>query len=277
MEQKVGEGLPLVAGLARWTGALCAGLFLAASALWAEAPLKVEMAVEEYPPLMGEKLPHGGILTRIVTEAYAKAGVTLEFHWVPNNRAIAGVMDGGYEGSFGWAHAPERDRKLLYSANRIYTFRMAFFQRRGEDYTWRKLEDLAPHRIGVTIGNHYSDEFSALQASGKLNVDPASADAFNMKKLASGRIDLFPMEQESGLMLADLTLTKAERAKIIHQGHAIWEVPVYVVINRESPRAQELVDRFDRGYRKLSPGRLKAMIEETRKAIQKQTKGAPAP
>ena len=267
----------MVTGRERWMGAVCAGLFLAASALRAEAPLKVQMAVEEYPPLMGEKPPHGGILTRIVAEAYAKTGVTLEFHWVPNNRAIAGVMEGGYEGSFGWAHAPERDRKLLYSANMIYNFRMAFFQRRGEDYSWKKLEDLAPYRIGVTIGNHYSDEFAALQASGRLNIDPASADAFNMKKLASGRIDLFPMEQESGLMLADLTLTKAERAKIVPQSHAIWEVPVYVVINRQSPRAQELVDRFDRGYRKLPPGRLKAMIEETRKAIQKQMKGTTAP
>jgi polar amino acid transport system substrate-binding protein len=179
-------------------------------------------------------------------------------------------MEGAYEGSFGWAHAPERDRKLLYSSSMIYNFRMAFFQRSGEKYTWKELEDLAPYRIGITIGNHYSDEFAALQAAGKLNVDPASADAFNMKKLASGRIDLFPMEQESGTMLADLTLTKAERTKIVAQSHAIWEVPVYVVINRQSPRAQELVDRFDQGYRKLSPGRLKHLIEDTRRAIQKQ-------
>lgn len=263
-----------------WFGRLArtlgAGLLLMPAVLRAETT-RLEMAVEEYPPLMGEKLPHGGILTRIVTEAYAQAGVTLQFRWVPNNRAIAGVMDGAYEGSFGWAHAPERDKKLLYSTHTIYTFRMTFFQRRNEDYPWKQLEDLAPYRIGVTIGNHYSDEFAALQTAGKLNVDPASADADNMKKLATGRIDLFPMEQESGLMLADLTLTKAERATITYQNHAIWEVPVYVVIHRGSPRAQELVERFDRGYRRLSPGRVQSLIEETRKAIQRQQRAKPTP
>jgi polar amino acid transport system substrate-binding protein len=242
----------------------------------AGAPLKLEMAVEEYPPLMGEKLPYGGILTRIVTEAYARAGVSVQLRWVPNNRAITGVMDGAYEGTYGWTHSPERDRKLLFSNSVIYNFRMTFFQRRGEDYAWKKLEDLAPYRIGITIGNHYSDEFSALQAAGRLNVDPAPADPLNMKKLASGRIDLFPMEQESGQMLADLTLSREDRDRITYQGSAIWEVPVYVVITRSSPRARDLVARFDRGYGDLAAsGRLKALVEEARQKIREQVVRTP--
>lgn len=239
----------------------------------AEARMRLDLVIEDYPPLMGQTLPYGGLLTRIVTEAYAQAGVSVHLTWVPNNRAIFGTMAGQYDGSYGWAHAPERDAKLLYPVTVLYPFRMVFFHRRGESYPWKKLEDLRPFRIGVTMGNHYSDEFSALQAAGTLNVDPASSDTSGMKKLASGRIDLFPMEQEAGQMLADLVLSKADREKITFQKDAIWEVPTYVVIRRTHPQAQEIVDRFDRGYRKLvSTGRLKVIIAETRKAIRDKAK-----
>jgi polar amino acid transport system substrate-binding protein len=239
--------------------------------LQAGVPLTVELVAVEYPPLEGQALPHGGILTRIVTEAYAKEEVAVKITWVPNNRAISGVMNGLYDGSFGWAHAPDRDEKLLYSTHALFNFRMVFFERRGEKHPWKTLEDLAPYRIGATMGNHYSDEFSKLQANGKLKVDEASAEAFNMKKLASRRIDLFPMEQEAGRMLVFTTLPASEQAKITFQSNAIWEVPVYVVIRRNLPLAQELIDRFDKGYQALvDSGRLKPLIEETRQAIREQ-------
>ncbi len=249
--------------------ALC--LLLAFPVLGADKPLSLELVMHDYPPLTGEKLPYGGILTHIVKESFAKTNVTVKVVWVPNNRAITGVMDGFYDGTYGWAHAPDRDAKLLYSNSVLYNFRMVFFQRRGENYPWKKLEDLGPYRIGATMGNHYSDEFSQLQAAGKLKVDEASADAFSMKKLAAGRIDLFPMEQEAGLMLADLTLTKDERDRITFQPNALWEIATYVVIRRTHPQAKELLNRFDRGFKELSAtNRLKAIIEETKQAIREQ-------
>lgn len=260
-----------LAWAALWRTAL--GLLLALSGLRLPgAPLRLELAIEEYPPLMGQKLPYGGFLTRVVKEAFALGGVMVQLLWVPNNRAITGTMDGHYDGSYGWAHAPHRDPKLLYSNSVIYAYRMVFFQRKGESYPWKKLEDLRPYRLGATIGNHYSDEFATLQAAGVLNVDSAAADASGMQKLASGRIDLFPMDQEAGEMLADATLSKEDRARITYQANAIWEVPTYVVIRRNHPQGPELIERFDRGYRKLAAsGRLKRIIEETKRAIREQT------
>lgn len=237
----------------------------------AEEPLAIELAIHDYPPLTGENLPYGGILTRIVRESFARQGVAVRFLWVPNNRAIAGAMNGMYDGSYGWAHAPDRDEKLLYSSEVLYLFRMVFFQRKGEAYPWKKLEDLKPYSIGITIGNHYSDEFSALQASGTLQVDEAVADVFNMLKLARGRIDIFPMEQEAGLMLADTALSAEEREQVTFQQQAIWEVPTYVVINKKHPRAQEILDRFDEGYRELAAsGQLARIIDETKREIREQ-------
>ncbi len=247
--------------LVLWVGALWMG-----GAMAATAPLTVRLTGEEYPPYMSQSLPYGGLLTRVVIEAFREAGVQVNMVFVPNNRAITGPMLGLYDGSFGWARSAEREKKLLYSRP-IYTFRMVFFQRRDASYPWHKLADLAPYRIGVTRGNHYSDEFTELQQAGVLKVDEALDDIDNLRKLAANRVDLFPMDQEAGRFLL-LNLPRADRDRIVFQRDAIWEVPLHVVIWRGHPHAAELVARFNRGYQALAnSGRLKQLIEDTRKAF----------
>jgi polar amino acid transport system substrate-binding protein len=233
-----------------------------------DAPLTVSMAVHEYPPLIGQNLPFGGLLTRIVNEAFAVTGTKTAIEYVPNNRAISGVMMGIYDGSYGWAHAPDRDQKLMYSSNAIYTFRMVFFQRHGEQYPWQVLADLRSPRIGATLGNHYSNEFSMLEAAGTLRVDYANDDVSNMKKLILGRIDLFPMEETSGQYLINEAFTPAEREKLSFQNNTIAIVPTYLVIRRGHPKAKEIIDRFDRGFIQLEKsGELHKIIDETLAAI----------
>jgi polar amino acid transport system substrate-binding protein len=234
----------------------------------ADTPLTVSMAVHEYPPLIGQNLPFGGLLTRIVNESFAVTGAKTAIEYVPNNRAISGVMLGIYDGSYGWAHAADRDQKLLYSNNAIYTFRMVFFQRRNQEYPWQSLADLRSVRIGATLGNHYSNEFSALETAGTLHVDYANDDVSNMKKLLLDRIDMFPMEETSGQYLLNEFFTPIEREKLSFQNNTIAIVPTYLVIRKGYPKAKEIIDRFDRGYSQLEKsGELRKLVDETLAAI----------
>ena len=267
------SGMPALRGFRE--GCLACLVVAGVAPLQAQVPLNVEFAAAEYSPFIGQRLPYGGLLTRIVKEAYQREHVTVHLAWVPNKRAIECTMTGAYDGTFGWTCTPERNAKLLYSRNVLYTFRMVFFQRKEACCPWNRLEDLAPYQIGVTAGNFVSDDFSRLQAAGRLRIREAWADSSNMKNLAQGRIDLFPMEQDAGRFLADLTLSKAERGNVVSQDRTICEVPVYMVVCRSHPRAQELIDRFDLGYRELvRTGRLKTLLEETWKAIRESR---PAP
>ncbi len=239
-------------------------------------PLSVALTVHDYPPLMGQDLPYGGLLTRVVVEAFKAADVTVKIEHVSSNRAITGVMMGLYDGSFGWAHSPERDQKLLYSERSIYTFRMVFFQRRGHELRWKTLADLGRYQIGATLGDHYSDEFSSLQASNKLQVQEAASDLNNMRKLLRGRIDLFPMEEEAGRMLIQTQLTPAEQARLSAQPTPIATIPTYLVLRRTLPHARELLDRFEQGYRQLQDsGQLARLQGETRKALLDSARAAP--
>jgi polar amino acid transport system substrate-binding protein len=231
------------------------------------APLNVTLTVHEYPPFIGRDLPYGGLLTRIVVEAFKAANVNVQLEQVSSNRAITGVMMGMYDGAFGWAHTPERERKLLYSKSSIYTFRMVFFQRRSMEVNWNTLADLKPYQIGTTLGDHYSEELTELHARHVLQVQEAASDLNNMRKLLLGRIDLFPIEEEAGKALIQTMLTPREQSRLSYQARPLATVPTYLVLRRDLPRAQELLDRFDQGFRQLSEsGQLAHILAEAHRS-----------
>jgi polar amino acid transport system substrate-binding protein len=232
-----------------------------------EAPLSVTLSAYEFPPLIGQSLPFGGILTHIVRESFKLGGVEANFVFLPNNRAIAGVMRGLYDGTYGWTHTQERDQALLFSRNAIHQNRNVFFQRAGETYEWRNLADLKAYKIGDTLGNFYSDEFTAFRDVPGVRVEEAGGDLANMKKLLSGHIDLFPTEEEVGRYLILRNFSSEEQQRLIAQTQVLSILPVYVVINRTVPNAAELIERFDRGYEWLKEsGALARVTQEATEA-----------
>ena len=219
---------------------------------WALAATSaVRIGIGEYPPFKVESEPGGGALTEIVVESFKARGISASLEWVPNNRAIAGVMAGHFDGSFGWAHSAERDEALLFSSKPIYTYRMVFVQRMGERMDWNTLADLGKQRIGVTRGNFYSQPFADLVTQGVLAVDEATDDIGNLKKLLRKRVDLFPLEESVARYLIASKLEPGESPQLAVQEKSFWTVPIYFVVSKKLPNAQELMDAFDAGYREL--------------------------
>ncbi len=235
--------------------------YLFAVEVQAEERMKITLTDEEYPPLSMGSVENPGLLTNIVRESFKLANVDVDFVVVPNNRAIAGLLRGLYDGSYGWAHTPDRDAKLLYSSKPIYSMRMVFFQKNNGEISWNSLQDLGQYKIGVTLGNFYSEEFTALSSSGKLFTDSANTDATNFKKLLLGRIQLFPIDQDVGQYLLKKYFNEQERKQIIFQSKPVSVVPVYFVVRRDLKQAKEFCDRFDRGYQQLvSSGQLEKLM-----------------
>lgn len=235
------------------------------SGAFAQEHLQITLTEQDYPPLIASGTAPTGLLTEVVRESFKLSKVDVTFVEVPNNRAITGVMQDYYEGSYGWAHSPERDVKLLYSSKPIYSLRIVFFQRAGEELNWNNLADLHEVKIGVTQGNYYSDEFGKLIASGQLHVDSAPSDISNFRKLLIGRTDLFPIDLDAGQYLLKNNFSPEERQKFQFQPKAISVVPVYLVIRRNLPQAKELMARFDRGYQQLIDSGQLAKLSEAYK------------
>ena len=253
-----------------WSRSIVAAwMFVCAVPLWAgsEPTLVVNLSNQEYAPYMGEKLPYGGLLTRIVTEVFRRGNVHVTYSWYPNNRAIQLARSGQVDGSVGWTPNEDRQRDLLFSEE-VVPFSMVLFQRIGEHYPWQSLADLAPFRFGITGGNFYSDTFTRLQEKGVLKVEVASDDVTNLRKLAAGRIDLFPMEVEAGMLTTRLNLPPSQASRIIPQTREYWSTPLCIAIWKGHPKSEELVRRFNRELRKMKDsGELDLMVTQTRHAI----------
>jgi len=227
----------------------------------AAPPDTVRIGIGEYPPFKVESEAGGGPLTEIVVEAFKAGGVRTILEWVPNNRAIAGVMSGHYEGSFGWARSAEREEALLFSSRPIHTYRMVFVQRSGELRDWATLSDLGRWRVGVTRGNFYSQPFADLQAQGMLAVDEAADDLGNLSKLQHKRIDLFPLEESVARYLIATKLEVVEGVQLAVQNKAFWMVPIHFVVSKKVANAQAIMDAFDAGYRELQRSKRLDVLE----------------
>jgi len=236
-------------------------LWVAACAAVAAPPDSVRIGIGEYPPFKQESEPGGGALTEIVTEAFKASGVRSAIEWVPNNRAIAGVMSGRYDGSFGWARSAEREESLLFSSKPIHTYRMVFVQRTGEARDWDTLSDLGRWRVGVTRGNFYSQPFADLQTRGVIVVDEAVDDVGNLKKLLLKRIDLFPLEESVARYLIATKLEADEGLQLAIQSKAFWMVPIHFVVSKKVANAQAIMDAFDAGYRELQRSKRLDVLE----------------
>ncbi|QLI82812.1 transporter substrate-binding domain-containing protein [Chitinibacter fontanus] len=228
---------------------------------------QITLTLQDYPPYMGESLPHKGLLTRLVVAAFEQKDIAVKLESVPNKRAIDGVRQGIYQGGFGWAKNAEREKDLIYS-DPVLSLSMVFCQQKGREIKWKKLEDLASYKIGVTAGNFYSDDFDKLSKSGLLQVDVSNSDVSNFKKLSAGYIDLLPIDIEVGPYVIAKNLTAADQNKIVCQSQAYWSAPLHVVFDRKNPNSPRWAKTFNDGLRILSDtGLASKMLEATRREI----------
>lgn len=242
---------------------LLAALVLGLGLCGAAAAVDVRLAIGEYPPFKVQAAAGGGVLTEIVVEAFHLRNIHATIEWVPNNRAIAGTMAGYYDGSFGWAHNPERDEALYFSSKPLHTYRMVFVQRADENHPWNQLADLAGQRIAVTRGNFYSQPFAEMQEQRAFEADVGNEDIHGLNKLLLRRVDLFPLEESVAHYLIASRFEAAERAQFLVQKKEFWVVPIFFVISRKSPNARELIAEFDAGYAELQRSkRLDALLKK---------------
>lgn len=243
---------------------------LCTAPLWlqaAPARRNLHLSNQEYPPYMGESLPAGGILSAVVSEIFSRLNIDIGYEWFPNNRTLQLARTGHVDGSLGWTPTADRLKDLLFS-DEILPFRMVLMHRAGESYAWKTLADLAPYRFGTTVGNFYSDTFSSLHGKGLLKVDSASDDVTNLRKLIARRIDLFPIEAETGLLLLRTNLPARDIDKLVIQDRPYWSTPLCMVLSRKMPQAPALMAAFNRELARMKAnGELARLIRQTREQV----------
>lgn len=215
----------------------------------------------EWLPLLSEQLPGNGVLSRVVSEAFALEGVTVHYVFRPWPRALAEAEKGIAQGTLVWSKgAPNsvRSRNFVYS-DVVFEGKSVFFQRTGFPFRWRNYADLAKYRIGGVLGYEYDFE-----GTPGLRIDRAPNEELSMRKLLAGRFDLYPTVREVGMYTLRTRLSAQEAAGISQAPGRPYRMSSYhLLLTRRLGATPQTMELFNRGLRRLKEsGRYDALMAE---------------
>lgn len=215
----------------------------------------------EWLPLLSEQLPGNGVLSRVVSEAFALEGVTVRYVFRPWPRALAEAEKGIAQGTLVWSKgAPNsaRSHNFVYS-DVVFEGKSVFFQRADFAFKWNNYADLAKYRIGGVLGYEYDFE-----GTPGLRIDRAPTEELSMRKLLAGRFDLYPTVREVGMYTLRTRFTPGEAAGIRQADGRPYNLTRYhLLLPRRLAGTPATMALFNKGLRRLKEsGRYAALMAD---------------
>ena len=210
----------------------------------------VQMGIAEWAPLISKDYKHNGVVTRIVTEAFALEGVSVINEWAPWKRAYHNVENEIFDLSPGLTKTPEREKQVNFSDPIFETFQV-FFHLKSFPFQWQSIEDLKGIRIGACLGYYYGEEFMRAEKEGIIKVEYVPRDKQNIMKLLKNRIQIFPLNILTGYDLIQKNTTPDAFALITHHSKKLAPPSPAHVIFAKNARNVRMMQLFNKGLKRL--------------------------
>ncbi len=215
-----------------------------------QAGNKVRLALMEYPPLIGVKLEGSGIEPIIVTAAFKKVNVDVEYVFFPPARTYQAAEKGVYDGTLGWVWSEEREKSFNYS-DPVFQAPLLLFHLKEFSFDWETIDDLRGIPIGITAKNYYGPEFHQAMDAGILTTDEASKDVIQFDKLLRHRIKLYPMNYYTGYYLIREKFIREQAALFTHHSRPLKTSVYHVLFSKAVEENEAMVEQFNQGLRQL--------------------------
>lgn len=210
----------------------------------------VRLTNGEWPPYLGENLPHQGVASRIVAEAFALEGISVQWEFHPWARSLQLAERGMRHGSAVWLRSAERETQFFIS-DPVVESGYYLFHRKNYSFDWQQVSDLQGRRLVGTRGYDYGEAFQQAEASGQLRVNRVTSDETAFRQLLAGRVDLFPMDKVVGFDMLHQHFSAAERAQLSFHPKPLRSDSLHLLMSRQVAENAELIERFNRGLQQL--------------------------
>jgi polar amino acid transport system substrate-binding protein len=226
--------------------ALAVAILLGCAGVTAQAQDSIRLTNGEWQPYLSKDVPHHGIASHIITEAFALVGVQVEYGFFPWSRAMKLAKDGTWDGSAVWSDSAERQANFFFSEP-VINSSWVFFHLKDKPFDWSGYEDLADLKVGGTVEYYYSDDFEAAEAVGVFRAIRGRSDEVGLKNLLKGRIDVFPGDVMVTYAQIRDTFSSEEASQFVHHPKRIIDKPLHLVFSRKVSGNEEMRDRFNKG------------------------------
>jgi polar amino acid transport system substrate-binding protein len=199
-----------------------------------------------------------GMANDLVKAAFAAAGVDVTLEVVPYARCKALVIKGAAAACFNMSDAPEFKQVVSFAEQPLFNVYPRYYQRAGMPALRDDNAIRSGMRLGIVNGYEYPPSVAQLGRRGVL-LAPARSDLVNLKKLASGRIDV-------ALIMTDDLKTDAmliRQAGVGGLAFAFQSTPMGSFIGFSSTHRQGLYAQrlFNQGYQRIARNGVKRAIE----------------
>jgi polar amino acid transport system substrate-binding protein len=228
----------------------------------AQAPIRLVTGTD-YPPYVDAHLPHHGVLSHIVKEAFAAAGLAVADMAVePWQRTYEATVAQRYDAAFPYVPNAERRNEMLFS-DPIITLSTRIFiaAHRREEAAAAGLGWLRGKKLCRGLGYGLLPWLQELVSKhGVVHIIP-SQQSHCLAMVKAGHAD-FLAEDES-IVRARMQRLNDMEALVPFPNHAPPSHGLHLIVARKNPRAESLIGAFNQGLASLrQSGRLEAIQTE---------------
>lgn len=210
----------------------------------------ITLANGEWPPYLSQKFKHNGVISRIVKEAFAEEGVSVDYVFMPWKRSNQTAANGDFAGSIVWRDTPAH-RKNFHISDPVLHIESVFFHRLDHDFNWQTYDDIGKHTVGGTLGYAYENDLKAAAQKNGGKYDTAPTDLLNFQKLVAGRIDIFPCDKVVGYYLLRTNFIAGVADYVRYHPNPLFTDELHLLISKKTPNALQLIEKFNKGLAKL--------------------------
>ncbi|QDG75079.1 ABC transporter substrate-binding protein [Labrenzia sp. PHM005] len=230
---------------------IAAGGLLASFTGSADAADTIRITNGEWQPFMSEYSFQYGANSHVISEAFKAEGITVEWGFFPWKRAFESTKScNDWHASATW-WPTEETKESFHLGDAISETSFVLFYQKGKQFDWADFNDLAGLKVGVTLGYDYGADLTALLDDKRVKADSAAEDETSYKKLAAGRIDVFPNDPTVGYAQIRAALDPADAAKITHHPKEFEASTLHLIVSKKCENADHFVDKFNSGLAKL--------------------------
>ncbi|MFC4864604.1 substrate-binding periplasmic protein [Pseudomonas sp. MAHUQ-62] len=204
----------------------------------------------EWAPYLGAKLPHQGVASRIVEEAFALEGVKVRWEFYPWARSMHLAERGERAGTAVWLRSPEREQRFFIS-DPVVESSYYLFHRKDRPIDWKQIANLKDVRLGGAIGYDYGTTFQQAERSGQIQVKRLSGEEQGLRMVLAGRLDAFPMDKVVAFALLNDRFSSTDRKQMSFHPLPLRSDSLHLMLSREVPGNAELIVRFNQGLARL--------------------------
>lgn len=228
----------------------------------------IRITTGEHPPYLSEHLKHNGVGLRIIKEAFALEGITVEYGFFPWKRSLKLAEQGDWDASATWGHNSDRENNFYFS-DPIYPATSVFFHLKSYPFDWHTLDDLKGISIGATKTYAYTPAFLKAIEQKSLNIELISSDELNLRKLLKGRIDIFPLNIDVSYNLLANKFTQQERDLITYHPLPLYSIYTHVLFSKKVEKNIRMRRLFNKGLKRLKEsGAFDQFFEESHQVKQ---------